>query len=168
LIALHRWSIVGQDECAATRSARLGRPVPARTLGIAGGYACCVSKSQNALRKVRGSLTTEGAELGSKILRVFREVGLSPQRPQDLRGAYSTAVQLALFEVDRVPALRLPAQAALRSRSTSASVRYSRGRNSALGLRRGVATVAKTVLGAAGCNCAFATERRPLLLATVP
>jgi hypothetical protein len=47
-----------------------------------------VSKSQNALRKVRGSLTTEGAELGSKILRVFREVGLSPQRPQDLGGAY--------------------------------------------------------------------------------
>ena len=40
LVAAYRWSIVGQDECAAIRSARLGRPVPARTLGIAGGYAC--------------------------------------------------------------------------------------------------------------------------------
>jgi len=38
--------------------------------------------------------------------------------------------------------------AALRSRSTSSSIRYSHGRNSTFGLRRGVVTVRKMVVGA--------------------
>src|SRR5277367_4725321 len=61
---------------------------------------------------------------------------------------------------------RLPLAASVRL-STSASVRYSRVRNSALGLRTGMATVRFSVTGATSFRCDLATVFRAPLASTV-
>src|ERR1035437_5329978 len=61
---------------------------------------------------------------------------------------------------------RLPLAASIRL-STSASVRYSRVRNSALGLRTGMATVRFTATGATSFRCDLAMVSRAPIVSTV-
>src|SRR5277367_4612798 len=61
---------------------------------------------------------------------------------------------------------RLPLAASVRL-STSASVRYSRVRNSALGLRTGIATVRFSVTGATSFRCDLAMVSRAPAVSTV-